>query len=128
MKLNIEKTSSKRGLLKKTEVHTAIITVAFDEEEQAAIATFVDPKKPETNMSLMTYSTTLAKGSEFYIWYRNIAEQVAQSGTFVQKFHDTTPIARETLVNEFIDGLKHFKDIVLANAIASEEGTSEIEI
>jgi len=129
MKLNIDKSTFKRGLIFKKELHSANVTVLLDEDEKQAILDFVNPKRPETNIYIMSYHPMgNPKNAPINVGYRWIYDAIKKGQDFSWKFTATTPIEREGLVQDFVSGLQEMKDLVMANAAASGTGSSEIEL
>jgi len=129
MKLNIDKSTFTRGLIFKKELHSANVTVILDEKEKQAILDFVNPKRPETNIYIMSYhSMGNPKNAPINIGYRWIHDAIKKGKDFSWKFTATTPIEREGLVQDFVAGLQEMKNLVMANAAASGSGASAVEI
>ena len=127
MKLNIDKSSSKHGLIRKREIHSAKITVVLDEEEKQAMLDFYNPKDPSTDGDLITYENVFGK-VPLKVRFGWIVNSVKKGEDFSWTFNAHTAIDREALIQEFVEELKHVKEIFMTNAKVSGDGTSEIEI
>ena len=129
MKLNVDKTTKKTGLLSKKEVQFAKVTLTLSEEEKAALYAFYNPKDSGTDMELVAFHP-MGETKNHPVKFRlgSVVSDLRKGKTVQFNLSARTAVEREMLVQEFTENMSKAKSIFMANAALSGDSSEEIEL